>query len=87
MAEYISKTTGTLTKAYKGPWIFLKFGHWFGFEASTILTMGERIENHWTKDGYIQQQKHTISEYLKEEIEQEPLECVEAFVARKFTTK
>ncbi|KAL3928664.1 MAG: hypothetical protein SGARI_004970 [Bacillariaceae sp.] len=84
MAEYITNTTGTTTKAYKGPWIFIKFGHWFGYEASSILTMGKRIETHWKKEGYLTPLKHDITEFLADEIKEEPLETVEAFVERSF---
>lgn len=82
MAEAVGKAMGEPITAYKGPWIFLWFGHYFGFEASSILTMGQFIEKNWNKD-FIKRSDR-LSEFLDEEIKEEPLETVEAFAERNF---
>jgi NmrA-like family len=70
-------------RAYKGPWIFVKFGHNFGWEPSSILTMGAYLEKYWS-ESYISTGT-SIHEYLKEEIQAgEPLETIEEFATRHF---
>jgi hypothetical protein len=44
IAAEISKSEGKFMKAAKGPWIFTTFGHYFGWEASTVLSMAKYID-------------------------------------------
>jgi uncharacterized protein YbjT (DUF2867 family) len=80
IAAGISKAEGKFIKAAKGPWIFTTFGHYFGWEASTILTMAEYIDANELLDMNFD----TMLNLLKEEIDVEPLETIEKFTKRHF---
>lgn len=82
IAKSLSKATGDKIRAKKGPWIFTTFGHWFGWEASAILTMAEYIDTH----GFVKDLSLTdMADFLQEEIEAgEPLETMEIFARRHF---
>jgi hypothetical protein len=44
-SEMIGKAKDQEMKCSKGPWIFLKFGQFFGWDANTIITMARFIDN------------------------------------------
>ena len=80
-AAAISKANNENITAVQGPWIFLTFGHYFGWEANSILTMSEYIDKH----EFINDINPTeVLTFLQEEIDIEPLETVKAFAKRHF---
>lgn len=80
-ATAISEASGENVAALKGPWIFTTFGHYFGWDASTILTMAEYIDKHELVDDI---DPTVMRDFLQKEIEVEPLETVENFAKRHF---
>ena len=83
MAQFITLATGTPIQAYKGPASLVTLGQLTGYFSRTMAAMGEYMEQHWTKDS-IQQTKTDLQDFLKEELEEEPLETLESFVNRNF---
>ena len=82
IAEYLSNATGEETRATKGPWIFTTFGHWFGWEANSILFMAKYID----ANDYVDFSSVTnMQTFLQNEIETEPLETMESFCRRHFS--
>mmetsp|Transcript_23488 Transcript_23488/g.27732 ORF Transcript_23488/g.27732 Transcript_23488/m.27732 type:complete len:329 (-) Transcript_23488:66-1052(-) len=85
IAKDISKATGNEVLPTKGPWIFTKFGHWFGWQASSILSMAKYIDAHGFVDGI---NFNEMTDFLEEEIKAgEPLETVGMFAYRHFGKK
>ncbi len=82
IAAAVSKAKGETIVAERGPWIFTTFGHWFGWEANSILCMAKYLNaNKCT--GF---EMDTLRNLLKEEIEAgEPLETIEKFAERHFS--
>lgn len=81
IASAVSEACGETIRPAKGPWIFTTFGHWFGWEASSILIMAEYIDKYeFTED----MSSVKMSEFLKEEIKTEPLETMAKFALRNF---
>lgn len=83
IAQFLTLATGKPIQAYKGPAkLLLTTGSLIGsYENQFMVTMGEYVEQHWTKDS-VKSLKNTIEKYLADEIKEEPLETVEAFVNR-----
>lgn len=66
----------------RGPWIFVTFGQFFGWNANSIITMARFIESdEHTKDSASLTQ---MQEFLSEECKEEPLETFETFALRNF---
>ena len=86
IAQFITLATGKPVQAYKGPakLLLLTAGSLIGsYENQFMVTMGEYVEHHWTQDS-VKPLKNTMEKYLADEIKEEPLESVEAFVNRTF---
>lgn len=83
MAQYIALATGSTTQAYKGPASLVTLGQLTGYRNRSMAALGEFMERQWTKDS-VKATKTTLQAFLKEELEEEPLETLEAFVNRKF---
>lgn len=81
IAAALSETMGEKIEPVQGPWVFLTFGHCFGFEPGSIVKMGKFVES--TGPTY---DCEKLKEFLKEEISVEPLETVEKFVERNFSS-
>lgn len=83
IAAAITKATGETVTAVKGPWIFTTFGHFFGWEANTILCMSKYID----ANNLIGFDLDAMRNFLQEEIEEgEPLETIEDFAKRHFSS-
>lgn len=81
IAAAVSEARGERIRPAKGPWIFTTFGHWFGWEASSILTMAEYIDKYEFMDDVSTVE---MGEFLKEETKTEPLETMTKFALRNF---
>lgn len=84
LAKYVSNAKGEAISAAKGPWIFTTFGHWFGWEASTILSMAKYMDINEFVDVSITDMHDFLQ---KKEIEIEPLETIQSFVCRHFSLR
>jgi nucleoside-diphosphate-sugar epimerase len=82
IAKCVSNAKGEAIIAAKGPWIFTTFGHWFGWEASTVLSMAKYIDANEFVEGLSITDMH---DFLQNEIEAEPLETIESFARRHFS--
>ena len=81
IAKVVSKAKGEDVSAIKAPWVFTTFGHWFGWEASSILHMANYLdENEFVLDE--SSLGETAAFLGSEEIKTEPLETIEMFANR-----
>jgi hypothetical protein len=82
-ADMIANATKRDVVCVKGPWVFVKFGQYFGWSAKSVITMARFIERTNMKEsGSLTQ----MQEFLKEEMKDEPLETFEKFAIRNFVT-
>jgi nucleoside-diphosphate-sugar epimerase len=82
----LRRNTTQRLQAYKGPASLVTMGALLGNENKRILAMGEYIEQHWSQDHGKQPTKYCLQDVLKEELEAEPLETLDAFVERVFSS-
>jgi nucleoside-diphosphate-sugar epimerase len=82
-ADMIAKASKADVVCVKGPWVFVKFGQYFGWSAKTIIIMARFIERNNMKESASLTQ---MQEFLKEETKDEPLETFEKFAIRNFGT-
>jgi len=86
IAASISKAKGETISAAKGPWIFTTFGHWFGWEANTILCMAKYIDaQRFPLDFDIDGMRDFLEKEIRDD--NEPLETMEKFAFRHFSSE
>jgi NmrA-like family len=83
MAQFITLATGIPVQAYKGPASVVTMGQLMGYHNRTIAAMGEYIEAEWTPE-IVKPTRTNLQEFLNDELKEEPLETLEAFVNRAF---
>ena len=81
IAHALTLATNTTITATKGPWVLLKFGKLFGWQAKSILQMSKYIDG--GLDGY-NVNLHDVRYFLMDELKDEPLETIEKFALRHY---
>ena len=81
IAHALTLATNTTIRATKGPWVLLKFGKLFGWQAKSILQMSKYIDG--GLDGY-NVNLNDMKYFLMDELKDEPLESIEKFALRHY---